>query len=36
MAKIYYNLIISGYYTIDMVPDAWKEDVQLLIDADDK
>lgn len=34
MAKIYYDLIKSGYRTIDQVPLTWRTAVQALLDAD--
>jgi len=34
MAKIYYDLIIAGYRTIDQVPSTWKVAVQALLYAD--
>ena len=34
MAKLYYNLIKSGNWTIDDVPTKWRDAVQALLDAD--
>lgn len=34
MAKIYYNLIHMGTWTIDQVPALWREQTQELLDAD--
>jgi len=34
MAKIYYDLIKSGYRTIDQVPLSWRVAVQGMLDAD--
>lgn len=34
MAKIYYNLIVNGDYTIDQVPQLWRDAVQALLNAD--
>lgn len=34
MAKIYYNLIKNGDYTINQVPEKWRDKVQALIDAE--
>lgn len=31
MAKLYYNLIINGKWTIERVPEKWKEDVKTMI-----
>lgn len=36
MAKIYYNLITVGQWSIDNVPTRWREDVQALLDADNE
>lgn len=36
MAKIYYNLVANGYYTIDQVPRIWRDAVQALLDADNE
>lgn len=33
MAKIYYNLIKNGDYTINQVPEKWRDKVLALIDA---
>ena len=33
MIKLYYNLIRKGLRTIDDVPDIWRDDVQVLLDA---
>lgn len=33
MAKIYYNLITAGQWSIDNVPTRWKDDTQALLDA---
>lgn len=35
MAKIYYNLIHMGTWTIDQVPTLWREQTQALLDADE-
>ncbi|MGI6168816.1 MAG: CD1375 family protein [Christensenellales bacterium] len=34
MAAIYYSLIKKGLWTIEQVPERWREEVQALIDAD--
>lgn len=34
MVKLYYSLIKKGYKTINDVPDVWKVDVQVLLNAD--
>lgn len=34
MAKIYYNLIVAGQWSIDRVPVKWRADTQALLDAD--
>lgn len=34
MAKIYYNLIVAGQWTIERVPVKWRADTQALLDAD--
>lgn len=34
MAKLYYDLIKKGLWTIERVPMVWREDVQKLLDAD--
>ena len=34
MAKIYYRLIHMGTWTIEQVPELWREGVQELLDAD--
>lgn len=34
MAKIYYNLIKKGLYTIERVPSIWRDEVQSLLDDD--
>ena len=34
MTKIYYDLIKTGYKTIDDVPLRWRDAVQMLLDAD--
>jgi Zn-dependent M32 family carboxypeptidase len=36
MAKIYYKKILSGDMSIDDVPERWKEEVQKLLDGDEK
>ena len=33
MAKIYYRRIVAGEMTIDDVPERWREEVQVLLDA---
>lgn len=36
MAKIYYRKIMRGDgYTIDQVPELWRDEVQALLDADE-
>ena len=34
MAKIYYNLIKNGNYTIEQVPAKWRDAVQAMLDAE--
>lgn len=34
MAKIYYNRIKAGTWTIDQVPTRWRDEVQALLDAE--
>ncbi len=34
MAKIYYNLIISGRRTIDNVPLKWRKEVEKMLEVD--
>lgn len=34
MAKIYYNRIKAGKWTIEDVPERWREDVQKMLDAE--
>lgn len=34
MAKIYYNLIISGRRIIDNVPLKWRKEVEKMLEAD--
>ena len=34
MAKVYYDLIKKGLWTIDKVPPKWREDVQAMLDAE--
>ncbi|WKY44477.1 CD1375 family protein [Eubacteriaceae bacterium ES2] len=34
MAQMYYKLITKADWTIDQVPDKYKEEVQALLDAD--
>lgn len=36
MAKIYYDLITAenSTWTIDMVPERWRDEVQAMLDAD--
>lgn len=34
MAKIYYNRIKAGKWTIEQVPERWKGEVQNLLDAE--
>ena len=34
MAKVYYDLIKAGRWTIEQVPSKWKEEVQGMLDAD--
>lgn len=36
MVKLYYDLIKKELKTIDDVPSVWKEDVQVLLDADEE
>lgn len=36
MAKLYYNLIKKKLKTIDDVPVTWREEVQVLLDADNQ
>lgn len=36
MAKLYYNRIKRGVMTIDEVPARWRDEVQALLDADEK
>lgn len=36
MAKIYYNLIKAGLYTIDQVPTLWRAQVEKLLAADNQ
>lgn len=36
MARLYYNLIVRGMWTIEKVPYYWKKDVQALLDADEE
>ena len=33
MAKVYYDLIIAGYRTIEQVPTRWREEVQDMLDT---
>lgn len=35
MAKVYYNRIKAGTWSIEQVPERWREKVQELLDADD-
>ena len=34
MAKIYYNLIKNGKYTIEQIPAKWRDEVQAMLDAE--
>ncbi len=34
MAKIYYNRIKAGTWTIDQVPERWRADIQAMLDAE--
>lgn len=34
MAKIYYNRVKAGKWTIEDVPERWRDEVQKLIDAE--
>ena len=34
MAKVYYDLIKAGLRTIDDVPARWRDDVQMMLEAD--
>ena len=34
MAKIYYNRIKAGKWTIEEVPKRWRAEVQAMLDAD--
>lgn len=34
MAKIYYNRIKAGAWTIDRVPLTWRDEVQAMLDAE--
>ena len=34
MAKIYYNRIKAGTWTVEQVPSLWRETVQELLDED--
>lgn len=34
MAKIYYNRIKAGKWTIEEVPERWRADVQAMLDAE--
>lgn len=36
MAKIYYNAVKSGARTIESVPKRWRDQVQALLEADEK
>ncbi len=36
MAKIYYNRVKAGSWTIEQVPARWREEVQAMLDADDE
>lgn len=36
MTKLYYNRIKRGVMTIDEVPTRWRDEVQALLDADEK
>lgn len=31
MAKLYYNLIVNGKWTIDRVPEKWKSEVEIML-----
>lgn len=35
MAKIYYNRIKAGKWTIEEVPERWRAEVQAMLDADE-
>ena len=35
MAKIYYNRIKAGKWTIEEVPERWRAKVQAMLDADE-
>lgn len=34
MAKIYYNRIKAGKWTLEDVPERWRDDVQAMLDAE--
>lgn len=36
MAKIYYNRIKAGKWTIEQVPSRWRDEVQAMLDADEE
>lgn len=36
MAKIYYNRIKAGKWTIEQVPSRWRDEVQVMLDADEE
>ena len=36
MAKIYYNRIKAGKWTIEEVPARWRDEVQTMLDADEE
>lgn len=35
MAKIYYNRIKAGKWTIEEVPEPWRAEVQAMLDAEE-
>lgn len=35
MAKIYYNRIKAGKWTIEEVPERWRAEVQAMLDAEE-
>lgn len=36
MAKIYYNRVKAGKWSIEDVPERWREAVQAMLDADEE
>ena len=34
MAKIYYNLVVSGAWTLDEVPARWREQVREMLEGE--